>query len=1040
MDTDRNLLFGVLALRANLLDAAQFAEVCKEWGTRKEVPLAELLVERGWLTPAEREVLESDLEPDPKDLGSSSTLTAGGDLGGEPALRTSLDLLSPPTGPSTSGGPEAPATAPFVPPTRARYTLKRLHGAGGIGRVWLAHDDHLGRDVALKELRPEYARSPAHRARFLQEARVTGQLEHPAIVPVYELTERPGGGQPFYAMRFVQGRTLSAAAADYHGTRQANRADALALAALLNAFVGVCNAVAFAHARGVVHRDLKGPNVVLGEFGEVVLLDWGLAKVLGRAEEEAGARDIPLGRDGEETRTVEGQVMGTPAYLAPEQAAGQVDRIGPRTDVYGLGAILYEILTGRPPFSGADVKEILRRVRQEEPALPRALWPSVPQALEAICLRALAKDPADRYPSAMELAAEVQRWLAGEPVRAWREPWRVRARRWLGRHRTAMSAAAAAALVALVSLAAATGLLAAANTRERSARAEAEENFRQARRAVDQYFTTVSEDQRLQEHDLRALRRQLLQAAVEFHRQFVSQRRDDPGLRAELGHAYLRLGQLTAETDAAPRAVAFYRQAVEVFETLRGQDPDAEDLQQDLAKAYHGLGWLYANTGRPGEAEPLFLNALAIAERLRQAKSADPGRRRGEAEALLQLSAFYQKSSRVEKAEDPARRAVELCEALYGEDSEDYESQNALVKSRTALGDIYVLQNDPRRWREAAQQFAKALDIQKKLAERYPAVPDYQVQLANLHRQLANMHRTFSHFDKAEAEFRKGIEVQEKLVEEHGTVLSYRAQLAHLHDNFGILYQLKNQFPEAEEHCRIAMKLRERLFKEDRADLIHACYFGVSQRQMGELKFDRGEHAAAYDWFTRSIKTLQGVLDQDKQHRLARTNLHIAYVWRTDALTALGRHAEALKDWDRIFGELDVPSVVRSDNRMARAECLARNGDHGGATAEAEQLVRQASLGSHSPGRLLLRAATVHGLSAEAARRDDNLGEAERSRLAEAYAARGVALLRQAKQATLAELKALQKNKDLTLLCAHEDFKKLLAEVEVAARPDAGPK
>src|SRR5262249_52658322 len=180
-------------------------------------------------------------------------------------------------------------------------------------------------------------------------ARVTGQLEHPGIVPVYELAKRPENQQPFYTMRFVQGRTLSAAAASFHEQRSAGRAGLLELRALLNAFVTVCNALAYAHARGVVHRDLKGENILLGEFGEVIVLDWGLAKVLGQAEE---GTPVQVNEDPALQATLEGQVMGTPAYMAPEQAAGQVERIDTRTDVYGLGAIFYELLTGQPPFSG----------------------------------------------------------------------------------------------------------------------------------------------------------------------------------------------------------------------------------------------------------------------------------------------------------------------------------------------------------------------------------------------------------------------------------------------------------------------------------------------------------------------------------------------------------------------------------------------------------------------------------------------------------------------------------------------------------------
>ena len=350
----------------------------------------------------------------------------------------------------TPSGRPPPGRRPTTPPSRAgRYTLTRLHATGGIGRVWLAYDSDLGREVALKELRPERSQDRGFADRFLHEAQITGQLEHPGIVPVYELTRRPEDRQPFYTMRFIKGRTLTDAIRAYHDKRAAGRAEPLERVALLNAFVATCNAVAYAHSRGVIHRDLKGQNVVLGDFGEVVVLDWGFAKVLGRADDSAEAAPVVLAAEAGPGHTVQGQVIGTPAYMAPEQAEGRTDRIDRRTDVYGLGAILYELLTGRPPFAGAEVEEVLRQVREAEPARPRQVWAGVPRALEAVCLRALAKEPAERYASAGELAREVQRWLADEPVAAYPEPAAARLGRWARRHQT-LSAGLAVLLVSAV--------------------------------------------------------------------------------------------------------------------------------------------------------------------------------------------------------------------------------------------------------------------------------------------------------------------------------------------------------------------------------------------------------------------------------------------------------------------------------------------------------------------------------------------------------------------------------------------------------------
>jgi serine/threonine-protein kinase len=327
--------------------------------------------------------------------------------------------------------------------------LGQLVGSGGIGRVWLARDDHLGRDVALKELRPEVAESAAHRARFLEEARITGQLEHPGIVPVYELVAR-ADGPAFYVMRFVRGRTLADAVRGYHQRRRTGEAGPMELRELLDAFIAVCNAVAYAHSRCVLHRDLKPQNVILGDFGEVSVLDWGLAKLTDGEGEGTGLPPVSLPREPPRAQTQTGKILGTPAYVSPEQAEGRSDRMGIRSDVYGLGAVLYEVLTGEPPVGGRTIEEILQKIAQEQPVRPRQRVAATPLALEAVCLKALAKRAEDRYGSAKELAEEVQRWLADEPVRAYREPWRVRVARWVRRHQAATAAGAAAFLVVIL--------------------------------------------------------------------------------------------------------------------------------------------------------------------------------------------------------------------------------------------------------------------------------------------------------------------------------------------------------------------------------------------------------------------------------------------------------------------------------------------------------------------------------------------------------------------------------------------------------------
>jgi serine/threonine protein kinase len=391
---------------------------------------------------------------------------------------------------------------PFAPQLRSdRYTLGEFHARGGIGEIWKAHDVEIGRRVALKRLRKKHEEQ---QDRFLIEAQITGQLEHPGIVPVHDLgTDEEG--RPFYVMTFINGRTLKEEIDAYHaGSPTSGESADVNRCRLLEVFVQVCQAIAYAHSRGVLHRDLKPENVMLGEYGETLVLDWGMAKVRGLPEDPADDRSVRLtcGSGSSETRA--GTVLGSPAYMAPEAASGQAGEADERTDVYLLGATLYYILTGRPPREGRSFEEIVELARSVPPPNPRKLIKGVPRALEAICQKAMAQRREGRYASVKELAKDVQRYLAGGQVSAYREPLPARAWRWCKRHRRLLGSSLAAGVVICLALFGFTQLREADRLRRiQQVRANLDEFDRLAEEA--QFFTASSTrtDDRSLVHDSR---------------------------------------------------------------------------------------------------------------------------------------------------------------------------------------------------------------------------------------------------------------------------------------------------------------------------------------------------------------------------------------------------------------------------------------------------------------------------------------------------------------------------------------------------------
>jgi hypothetical protein len=460
---DEHVLFGVLAVRQGVLLCDGLADLCAAWRASGVPRLADFLGAEKRLPP---EVV-ANLTHQVAELIGHHNGNARAALASalDAALREqferhpnpevprllptmSLDELPPPL---TASPTQA------SPPTR--FQILRLLAEGGLGTVSVALDTELGREVAFKEIKERYADHPNFRARFLLEARLTGRdLEHPGVAPVYALG-MDDRGRPFYAMRLIQGERLDKAIRELH-RKPAGRERRLALRQLLTRFGTVCQTIAYAHSRSILHRDIKPDNIVLGEYGETLVLDWGIAKPLEQP-------DLPEGF--QPTRGP----MGTPLYASPEQFGGDVGRVGFAADIYGLGATLYHLITGRPPFTDRQVEQRWEELNGEEqhayweackeratrgelPTLPRDLRRQIPTALLLICRKAMARKPEERYASAADLARDVERWLGDEAVAAGREPLLERVSRWV-RRRAAWVQAVGTALL----LIAAAGVIAA---------------------------------------------------------------------------------------------------------------------------------------------------------------------------------------------------------------------------------------------------------------------------------------------------------------------------------------------------------------------------------------------------------------------------------------------------------------------------------------------------------------------------------------------------------------------------------------------------
>jgi eukaryotic-like serine/threonine-protein kinase len=574
----------------------------------------------------------ADAEPTRCDLAERSTeATRVNRSSVDPTLRpgerspvSSASIAATRPTSAREGNVSRPATDPReLPVGRSRYELGSELARGGCGVVQRATDRQLRREVVVKRLLPELDGNQELRRRFWHEALITGGLEHPGIAPVYEAGIDERTGEPFYAMKRLEGETFAKAIVALHRETEPRRFVARRRE-LLDRFVRVCQTLAYAHERQVIHRDIKPANVMLGRYGETVILDWGIAKRIGEHDSFAATPgDESTGEDSEESRsnyepTRCGALIGTPSAMSPEQAAGAVDSLDHRSDLFSLGTLLYELLTGVNPFRGATADETLERVRRAEPLPCRRRDRRIPRPLAAICARSLALSPDDRYADAEALADDVRRFLAGERVVAHDEAWWERTDRWVRHHRAiawtvllAVTVVATLASIATLVVRAAHRAEQIAHADERQARADEArahaESLRQltaAREAADTWLISVSGD--LQHYPgLEPLRRELFDRARDHYRQLARESSGDPNRRGELARLLIRLGDLERLAEDRAASASALRNAIEILETECRTSSSAlagHEVRLQLANAWLGLALLDTETGSTAES------------------------------------------------------------------------------------------------------------------------------------------------------------------------------------------------------------------------------------------------------------------------------------------------------------------------------------------------------------------------------------------------------------------------------------------------------
>lgn len=810
-----------------------------------------------------------------------------------------------------------------------RFRKLNLHAVGGLGEIYLARDEQLVREVALKELQHQHADTPGKRDRFVFEGRVTGKLEHPGIVPIYSLGADVHG-RPFYTMRFVRGRSLAKVIQILHLEDDfAIHPSHTGLRSALQNFMAACHALEYAHSRGVLHCDVKPDNIMVGKFGETYVVDWGMARVAGSdlvAYQHDGESPIQPSRADIDPQP--GAAMGTPAFMSPEQAVGDVDQLAEATDIFSLGATLFHLLTGKPPYTGKSLSEVISKAAAAAYAPPRELSSRVPRPLEAVCLKAMAKLPSDRYASARQLADDVDRWLGDEPLTAYRDSYFDRARRFARRNRALVGLAASAlVLIAVVSTVAALLVnrarleqirLTQRNQQlaesEAAAHDEAERRFIQARNTVDVWLTGFSEA--LQQYPgMTGLRETMLARAADEYERFANEELSRPELREERARTQIRLGNLRRDLGDVDAAVAAYQSAADTLAPGESEGDPSASIVVERARALERLGLALADQHQHADALAALRESIESLEQLANERTSPPP------QAVIALATSHISLGTLLAAVeefDESKRQYDEAAALASRSVSDPDAADALDRlaatAKTGLGQIALAQGDAAR---AERCFADATNAFENLWLRSDGDPAAREQLATARLARAATLAAQGDLQGQANETQRALEDLSWLAAAYPDIVRYRERVNEALTNLGMAQIELGEFADAEKTLETARDELRTMVADYPLSMGYVRDYAVALDDLAHLRMLAGAYGLGLADANEAARILSELAAAAPDLAGLRERLAVVESHRAQALWDLGERDAAVEQFatasslvQEIVRRAEVPATL----------------------------------------------------------------------------------------------------------------------------------